>query len=248
MLTYIGGGRAGPGSWSGFGIAARWTVVAGCAVALVACGSTATSTSAPTAAAPTTSPTVATNTYHFPASASFALPLSLAAGPEWDVQTGINMINFIHQGDPSSPNDLWGAGAALVAGALVHDPADVVSDQPASPDKSKFVPWPKDYFGYVTSLAGVKVLQAPQPVTIGGMMGTQMIVHTPAMRPLLWLENDYTWLGGGPRGNDPEAKRLLVLLEVNGEQVLLEFDDGLATFDGHYPLVQQLFSTIAFTA
>jgi hypothetical protein len=155
------------------------------------------------------------------------------------VQVGINTLSFVQ-------DNSWGAGIALVNGALVHDPADVVSDQPASADKTKYVPWPDDFFAYLTSLPRVKVIQGPEPVAIGGIQGSQIIVHTPAMHPFLWLKDDYTWLGGGDSGVDPEFKRLLILLEVNGERVLLEFDDTPNRFDERYPLVQEIFNSITF--
>jgi len=107
-------------------------------------------------------------------------------------------------------------------------------------------PLPDEFFAYVTSIPSVKVIQGPDPITINGIQGIQIIVHTPPMRAMLWLKDDYGWHGGGPSGADPELKRQLILLEVNGERVLLEFDDNPEKFDERYPLVQEIFNSITF--
>jgi hypothetical protein len=188
-------------------------------------------------------------TFRSPENASFQLPLSFPYGPEWIPQIGINTIGIVYQGNPPLPqSEWWGPGISLVDGALVHDPASAVSDQAAPADKSQFISWPNDFFGYVASLPGVKIIQGPEPVTIGGVQGSQIIVHTPRMHPILWLAGDYTWLGGGPTGVDPEMKRQMILLPVNGKHVLLEFDDSTDKFDERYPLVQEVFDSIAFGA
>jgi len=179
-------------------------------------------------------------TFHSPENTSFRLPLTFSYGSGWDVFVGINTINIVYGNE-------WGGGIILLNDALVHDPATAVSDQPASANKADFVPLPDDFFTYISSLPSVKIIQGPDPVTIGGIDGSQIIIHTPAMRPILWVKDDYTWLGGGSTGVDPEFKRLMILLEVNGELVLLEFDDSLEKFDEHYPLVQEIFNSITFT-
>jgi hypothetical protein len=174
-------------------------------------------------------------------------PFTFTYGAEWDVQGGIQTVGIIYKGNPPEPeSQWWGPGIILVNGALVHDPVDVGSDQPAKANKANFIPWPDDFFAYITSLPGVKVIQGPDLVTIGGIQGNQIIVHTPAMHPILWLKDDYTWLGGGASGVDPDLKRQLILLDVNGEHILLEFDDSPEKFDEHYPLVQEVFNSITF--
>jgi hypothetical protein len=213
-------------------------------ILLSACAPAATPSPVPTVIPPTAGrpTTVPSNqiTFHSPENASFHLPLTFSYGSGWDVFVGANTINIVRGNE-------WGAGIALVSGALVHDPASAVSDQPASANKADFIPWPEDFFGYMADLPGVKIIQGPDPVIIGGIQGSQIIVHTPEMHPNLWLKNDYTWLGGGASGVDPELKRQMILLEVNGEQVLLEFDDNLEKFDERYPLVQEIFNSITFT-
>lgn len=187
-------------------------------------------------------------TFHSPENASFHLPLAFTYGPEWNVQVGINTLGIIHEGNPpENQSKWWSTGITLVNGALVHDPADVVSDQSAKANKADFVTWPADFFAYITSLPGVKIIQGPEPVTIGGLQGSQIIVHTPAMHPILWLKGDYSWLGGGASGVDPEFKRQMILVEVKGERILLEFDDNPEKFDERYPLVQEIFNSITFT-
>ena len=220
-------------------------------VLLSACASAVTatqmSTSLPPTAAPTAIPpttvaaptTIPDKTFQ---SSIFEVPVSFTYADEgWAVhEWSKNGIDIVYK-------DQWGGGVALVNGAMVHDPADMVSAEPASADRSKFIPFPADYFAYITSLPDVDVLQGPEPVTIGGMQGSQIIVHTPAMHPVLWLKDDFTWLGGGKTGIDGEFKRLMILLDVNGEQVLLEFDDSPEKFDERYPLIQEVFNSITFT-
>ena len=188
---------------------------------------------------PTTAP-ANLSTFHSPENASFRLPLTFTHGSDWDVHVGINTLDIVYGNE-------WGAAISLVNDALVHDPATIVSDQPAAANKADFIPFPNDFFSYIASLPGVKVIQGPDKVTIGGIQGSQVIIHTPAMHPILWLKDDYTWLGGGPTGVDPEVKSQMIFLNVNGEQVLLSFSDSLEKFDEHYPLVQEIFNTIALT-
>jgi hypothetical protein len=184
----------------------------------------------------------------FPAEGMAALyPLAFSYGPEWAVETGANHLDIIHKGNPAGPqSEWWGPGISFVDGALVHDPVDVISDQPASAAKADFISWPDDFLGYVASLPGVEVIEGPEPVTIGGIEGSRIIVKTPPMHPLVWLEGDQTWLGGGASGVDPELKRQMILLEVNGEKILLHFEDSANRFDNNYPLVQEIFDSITF--
>jgi hypothetical protein len=179
-------------------------------------------------------------TFHSPEDASFRLPLTFSYGPGWDVYVGANALNIVYGNE-------WGAGISLLNDALVHDPATAVSDQPASANKADFVNWPDDFFAYLTSLPDAKPMTEPTPITLGGIQGMQIIIKTPQMHPILWLKDDYTWLGGGSTGVDPELKRLMILLEVNGESILLEFDDSSEKFDERYPLVQEIFNSITFT-
>ena len=206
---------------------------------LTACGSAAPAEQA----APTATPEP--KTFTSPGDADFPVPLSFTYGPEWDVQAGTNSIDLIHKGSPPGPeSEWWGVTIAAVDGALVHDPADAALTQPASADKSKFIAWPKDLFGYFSSIPGVKVDGVPNFLNIGGVSGTQMIVRTPAMQPIFWLKDDSTWLGGGSTGLDPAYKRQIILVEVSGKQVMLEFSDSAQKFDEHYPLVRDVYNTL----
>jgi len=70
-----------------------------------------------------------------------------------------------------------------------------------------------------------------------------MIVHSPAVTDtMLWLKDDYTGLGD----DYSDRKELLILLDVNGEPVLLVYDDSPENFDERYPLVQEIFNSITF--
>jgi len=179
---------------------------------------------------------------------NFDVPMRVTLPSDWRALTDVSRtVTLVHVGTPASDqSQWWGGGASLVDGALVHQPADVVSDKPESPDKSNFMPWPADFFAYVTALPHVKVDQGPESITIGGVAGKQLIIETPPMHPLLWLKDDTNWLGGGQTGVDPVFKQQFILLNVRGRNVLLVFQDAPATFDQHLSLLQKVYDTIEF--
>jgi hypothetical protein len=184
-------------------------------------------------------------TFHSSENASFRLPLAFSYGPEWGASTHINAIDIIHKGNPPEPQSAWwGGGVILVNGAHVADPAKITDPaQMTTTSLDDFLPLPDDFFAYVASIPGMKVVQSPTSVTIGGVQGLQMIVHTPeVMHTMLWLQDDYTGLGD----DYSDRKELLILLAVNGEQVLLGFDDTPNKFDERYQLVQEIFNSITF--
>jgi hypothetical protein len=168
-------------------------------------------------------------TFHSPENASFRIPLSFTYGPEWAVRSGaVGALDIIYQNQ-------WGPTIFLVTGAQVADPKDT----------TKLIPWPDDFFAYVASFSTVKVMQGPDPVTIGGVQGDQIIFHTSSGPCFgLWLKGDYTWIGSGPNCGD--GKSQMILLDVNGESVLLWFPESSEKFDEHYPLVQEIFNSITF--
>lgn len=201
---------------------------------LAACGSAATAPpSAPPSAPPTAQPTAlppspspaSLITFHSPEDAGFRLPLSLTHGPEWEVHVGINALDIVQ-------SNTWGPSIFLVNGAKVADPSDMTNT----------IPWPDDFFTYFASMPGVKVIQGPEPVTIGGIAGSQVVVHVSSFGPFLWLKDDYTWIGSKAQ----DEKWQLVVVDVRGERVLLWFPDSPTTFDVRYPIVQQIYETISF--
>jgi len=176
--------------------------------------------------------------WHSPQDASFRLPVSFTYGAGWQVHpSAVGGVDIIYTGNPAmSQSDWWGGSIFIITGAQVADPKDM----------AKTMALPDDYLGYVSSLPGVKIVQGPSQVTIGGIQGSQIIVHTPAMHPILWLKGDSAWLGGGQTGVDPELERQMVLLNVNGEKILLEYDNAPDTFDERYPLVNEIFNSVTF--
>ena len=73
-----------------------------------------------------------------------------------------------------------------------------------------------------------------------------MIIHTSSGRCFgLWLKDDYNGLDIG--SNCGDGKSQIILLDVNGEQILLWFPDSHEKFDERYPLVQEIFNSITFT-
>lgn len=126
---------------------------------------------------------------------------------------------------PGDTAQWWAPDIWLVDGALVHDPADVVSDQPARADKSRFVVWPADYLAYLSGFPGVTVVRGPEPVTIGGVTGTELIAQTPPMHPTVWLRDGTSWMGGGKTGVNPVSKVHIITLDLAGQKLYLGFAD-----------------------
>lgn len=217
-------------------------------VLLSACAPVATN--APTAAPSTEVPAAATEasgkltTFHSPENASFHLPLTFSYASGWETNVHANAIDIVNANPAVPQQEWWGAGIALVDGAQVADPAKITDPaQMKTSSLNDFVPWPDDFFAYVTSIPGIKVMQAPTPVTIGGIQGTQIVIRTPeVMHTMLWLKDDWTGLG-----NDYSNRiETMILLDVNGESVLLAFDDSPEKFEEHYPLVKEIFNSITF--
>ena len=182
---------------------------------------------------------------------SLPVPITFSFDPAWISQDGVNSINIVNPGNPTlPPGQWWGPTIALVDGAMVHDPADIEINvepvQPVAADKTKFIPWPADFFAYLTALPGVEVVQKPENVKIGGIQGKQIIVMTPKMHPIVWLKGDATWLGGEELGVDPDFMRQIILLNVHGSHLLLEFDDDPMLFPTHFAIVQEIFNSIKF--
>lgn len=188
------------------------------------------------------------------ASKGFGLHMKLTLTKQWQVLSPGDAgpppsvaIGLVHVGTPSSDQaQWWGPDVMIVNGARVHRAADAVSRQPAGPDSSKFVPWPSDFFGYLSSLPGVKVVARPKSVTIGGVRGMRFTVQTPPMHPIIWLKGDSNWIGGGPTGVDPAMTRRITLLNVKGKTLLLGFADSAASFKRRWPQVNELFGSIRF--
>lgn len=190
-------------------------------------------------------PAIQQTTFHSPENASFHLPLTITYGPGWETNVHANAIDIVNANPTVPQREWWGGGVTLVNGAHVADPAKITGPaQMKTSSLSDFLPWPDDFFAYVASIPGIKIMQAPTPVTIGGIQGTQIVIRTPeVMHTMLWLKDDWTGLG-----NDYSNRiEMVILLDVNGEPVLLEFDDSPDKFDEHYPLIQEIFNSITFT-
>jgi len=153
---------------------------------------------------------------------------------------------MVHVGTPpEDESQWWGPDIALIDGARVVDPKKML--QAASGDDSP-VPLPADFMTYLTSIPDAQVVSGPEPVTIGGVTGTRLVLDTPPLHPILWLEGDSTWMGGGPTGLDPALRRLLILVKVGNKQVLIQQADPGAAFAEHAPAVESLISTMHFGA
>ena len=188
------------------------------------------------------------------ATKGFGLHMKLALPGHWRLlpsdpngPPASEALALVHVGTPPTDESLWwGPDIMLVSGAQVHRPSDAVSRRPATPDQSKFIPWPSDFFRYLSALHGVKVISPPTRVSVGGVRGTQLTIQTPPMHPIIWLQGDHGWMGGGPSGVDPASTRQFVLLDVKGKKLLLVFADTPARFKSRWPMVQQLFRSIQF--
>ena len=188
------------------------------------------------------------------ATKGFGLHMKLALPGHWRLlpsdpngPPASEAIALVHVGTPATDEaQWWGPDILIVNAARVHRLADAVSAQPATPDPSKFIPWPSDFFRYLSALHGVKVISPPRPVRVGGVRGSQLTIQTPPMHPIIWLRGDHGWIGGGPSGVDPALTRQFVLLDVKGKKLLLVFADTAARFKSLWPMVQQLFRSIQF--
>ena len=190
-------------------------------------------------------PAAQQSTWHSPENSAFHLPMTFNYTPGWDTHIIANDVDIVYMGNPAGPqSEWWGGGIILANGARVADPAKIIDPaQMKTPSLDNFLPWPADFFAYVAAIPGMKVIKGPEPITIGGVQGTQIIVRTPAvMHTMLWLKDDWTGLG------DDYSNRIeqLILLDVNGELVLLEFDESPEKFDERYLLVQEIFNSITF--
>ena len=99
----------------------------------------------------------------------FALPMKVTLPVGWqafhDITGALGLVNTASSASPSST--WWGPDLLLVEDAQIHDPSDVVSSEPATADRSRFVPWPADFIDYITGLPEVTVVSGPEPITIG---------------------------------------------------------------------------------
>jgi hypothetical protein len=178
----------------------------------------------------------------------FALPMKATLPDGWKTFHDIKgTLGFVNVGNPPGPDTTWwGLDLALVEDAQIHDPSDVVSSEPAKSDRSRFVPWPGDFFGYITGLPEVEVVSGPEPITIGGITGTQIDVKTPPMHPLIWMAGDYTWLGGGKTGVDPATEHRFVELKTGGHTLLITGPGPGMLTDHSRAAVQAILDSISF--
>lgn len=178
----------------------------------------------------------------------FALPMKATLPPGWKAFHDIlGALGFVNVGVPERPDSTWwGPDLLLVEDAQIHDPSDVVSSKPATADRSRFVPWPADFMKYITGLPEVTVVSGPKPITIGGVMGMDIIVMTPAMHPLVWLKDDFAWLGGGKTGVDGPAERRFVILDTGGHKLLISLANDPSTFDARNAELQKILESVSF--
>jgi hypothetical protein len=175
-------------------------------------------------------------TWHSPENSAFRLSMNFTYGSGWVPITGDapQTLDLIYEGNPTtSQSEWWGPSIVLVNGAQVPDPKEM----------TKLMPWPDDFFAYFASLPGVEVVQGPGEVTFGGVQGTQVIAHVSSFGPFIWLKNDSAWFA---KKSSPDDKWQLILMDVNGEHVLLWFPESAQKFDERYPLVQEIFNSITF--
>ena len=212
-------------------------------------------TPAPTIAAtsdPTASPSAAATSTVFDTTslgASFDLPMTVDLPAPWKALPPPNYgpagsFGFVHTGTPPEDDaQWWGAGLMLVDGASVADPADMGTAASVADTR---VPWPASYIDYLAALPGVEVVDGPNPVSIGGVEGRQMVVKTPPMHPTIFLKGDSMWMGGGPSGIDGAYVREITELSVGGKPVIVEYVDGADRFDENRPLIDGVLETITF--
>jgi hypothetical protein len=178
----------------------------------------------------------------------FALPMRVTLPGGWKPLVGIvGTLGLVHSGCPEGPDSTWwGPDVLLVEEAQIHDPSDVVSSEPTTADRSRFVAWPGDFFAYITALPGVRVVSGPEPIEIGGNTGREIVVMTPPMHPLVWMKGDFSWLGGGKSGVEAASERRFVVVKAGRHVVFIEFADDPSTFAARDAEVQPILASITF--
>jgi hypothetical protein len=178
----------------------------------------------------------------------FALAMQLTLPSGWKpLHDIVGALGIVHTGYPEGPDSTWwGPDLLLVDDAEIHDPSDVVSSVPATADRSRFVAWPADFFAYITALPGLTVVSGPEPITVGGVTGTQIVVMTPPMYPLVWLDGDTNWIGGGPTGVDGAAERRFVVVETGGHTLFLTLAEDPSTFEARDAEFRAIVASITF--
>ena len=114
-----------------------------------------------------------------------------------------------------------------------------------SPVATRSCPWPKSYVDYVASLPGVTVVEAPRPVTIGGVKGRQIVVKTPPMHPTMFLKGD-TCGSAAARAGSTSRHSEVIELTVDGKRLLIDYGDGSEQFAARRPVVDAVFQSIRF--
>ena len=177
----------------------------------------------------------------------FALPMKVTLPVGWKPGSDITgTLGRSYKGSPEGPESTWwGPDILLVEDAQIHDPSDVVSSEPATPDRSRFVAWPADFFAYITAVPGVTVVW-PEPVTVGGVTGKQIVVKTPPMHPLVWMKGDYMWIGGEASGVDNAAERRFIVVKTGGHTVFITLADDPSTFKARDSELRAILDTISF--
>jgi hypothetical protein len=244
------------------------TVASALAIILVGCGGSPATPSASTLsgsgpsaspiAAATVVPTAAPSVAISPAGPvvfdtrtiadKFALPMKVTLPVGWKPGSDIKgTLGLLYTGSPEGPDsDWWGPDILLADEARIHDPSDAVSSDPATPDQKRFMAWPADFFGYITGLPGVTVVSGPEPVTIGGVTGKQIVVKTPSMHPLVWMNGDYSWIGGGQTGVDSATERRFIVLETGGHKLFITLANDPSTFEARDTELRAILDTISF--
>ena len=95
---------------------------------------------------------------------------------------------------------------------------------------------------YITALPGVTVISGPEPITVGGVTGTRIVVMTPPMHPFVWMKSDFAPLGGG----EPAVERRFIVLKTGGHTLFVSFFDEASKFDQRDAEVRAILESIAF--
>ena len=90
------------------------------------------------------------------------------------------------------------------------------------------------------------MVSGPEPIKIGGVTGTQIVVMTPPMHPLIWLHGDTAWSGGGASGVDPAQERRFVEVKAGGHTLLVQLGWDPLTFEAKDAEVRAILASISF--
>jgi hypothetical protein len=185
----------------------------------------------PAAASAPQKPASASQTFSPP---TFKLPLSVSAGPDWQVKYNLPVRFAID--NPQADLSFY-----IVNDAKLADPID-----------GKLIPFPEDFLSWIKSDPDFDAVNSTA-VTVAGIEGVQ-IDATPIWQSTATHLKLFLSLGGAGWSyrenivNDPEQWRFILLDDVNGERLLIILiSERGHKFEDAVEQAQQVLDTVVFS-